>query len=572
MKNQSHGGVVGWFIVAIIALLIALLILFGNTSASALHGKGGPISGPAATTTPVCPPSWEARAPLPRGVMGSSAAVSGGYVYSMGGRDFTYNNISTTQRYDPETDSWTALAPMPVERNWASAAALGDYIYVVNGSEGGGALDTVFRYSISADAWQVITPTIGHTYGPAVVALNNEIYRIGGLDQNGVFTSSVEVLDRGFVAPLPIGRAWGMAVVLDGYIYFAGGAGKLGEGAFSNKTFRYDPAADKWSDAAIADLPEPKAYSAAGVLDGKFVVAGGGDDYSTVWAWNPQTDAWESLPPLLYPRLNMPGAVVNNVMHVLGGINDSLPIAEHQQYDPHACDPPTTTPTVSPTPIACAIQFTDVPPGSTFYSFVHCLACQGIINGYPCGGAGEPCDPGQNPYFRPGSDVTRGQIAKIALLASGHITDPVIGQTFEDVPPGSTFYEYVERLAVRGVSQGYVCGGAGEPCVPPGNRPYFRPSATASRGQLTKIVSELAGFTDPPVGQTFEDVPPASTFYTYTQRLTSRSIMSGYPCGSPEPCVPPDNRPYFRPAANVTRGQTSKIVSNTFFPDCALAR
>ncbi len=32
--------------------------------------------------------------------------------------------------------------------------------------------------------------------------------------------------------------------------------------------------------------------------------------------------------------------------------------------------------------------------------------------------------------------------------------------------------------------------------------------------------------------------------------------------------MPPGNLPYFRPNANATRGQTSKIVGNTFFPDC----
>ena len=38
--------------------------------------------------------------------------------------------------------------------------------------------------------------------------------------------------------------------------------------------------------------------------------------------------------------------------------------------------------------------------------------------------------------------------------------------------------------------------------------------------------------------------------------------------GAGEPCVPPANLPYFRPNANVTRGQTSKIVANTFYPNC----
>jgi hypothetical protein len=199
---------------------------------------------------------------------------------------------------------------------------------------------------------------------------------------------------------------------------------------------------------------------------------------------------------------------------------------------------------------------------------VRCLACREIISGYPCGGAGEPCNGNNDPYFRPGNYVTRGQIAKIASNAAG-FNDPVSGQTFEDVGVGSTFYEFVERLVVRGVMSGYACGGAGEPCVPPGNLPYFRPNATATRGQLSKIVANAAGFNDPVSGQTFEDVGVGSTFYEFIERLVARNVMSGYACGGAgEPCVPPGNLPYFRPNNNVTRGQTSKIVGNAFFPGC----
>jgi hypothetical protein len=44
--------------------------------------------------------------------------------------------------------------------------------------------------------------------------------------------------------------------------------------------------------------------------------------------------------------------------------------------------------------------------------------------------------------------------------------------------------------------------------------------------------------------------------------------MSGYPCGGPgEPCDP-QQRPYFRWGNPVTRGQASKIVANTFYPNC----
>ena len=97
----------------------------------------------------------------------------------------------------------------------------------------------------------------------------------------------------------------------------------------------------------------------------------------------------------------------------------------------------------------------------------------------------------------------------------------------------------------------------------------LRPNGNATRGQISKIVANVAGFSDPADTQVFEDVAPASTIYDYVQRLANREIMGGYMCGGPsEPCNPPGNLPYFRPASNATRGQTSKIVVNWFLPNC----
>jgi hypothetical protein len=249
---------------------------------------------------------------------------------------------------------------------------------------------------------------------------------------------------------------------------------------------------------------------------------------------------------------------------------------------PTSTPPPTQTPTITSTPTHTlsptmtpthaphAGQFEDVPPGSTFYEFVECMGTRGIISGYPCGGPGEPCYTPPKPYFRTNNNVTRGQVSKMVVSAAGW-TDPVPStrQTFEDVPPGSAFWGWIEQLAGRGAVAGYPCGGPFEPCIGLANRPYFRPNNNLTRGQLAKIVSEAAQYTETPTFQLFEDVPPANTFYLWVQRVGSRGIVSGYPCGgSGEPCQPPGNLPYYRPNNNVTRGQTAKIVTNTFFPNC----
>jgi hypothetical protein len=208
--------------------------------------------------------------------------------------------------------------------------------------------------------------------------------------------------------------------------------------------------------------------------------------------------------------------------------------------------------------VGCDTNFPDVQPGDPFYPYIHCMLCQGIVSGFGDG------------MFHPDYNVSRGQLAKIVANSVGYM-DVVTGQTYEDVGPSHTYYVYIERLTRHGVVGGYPCGGPGETCGA-GNKPYFRSTASASRGQIAKIVSNGAGISDAVTGQTYQDVPPsfaASSFYLYIERLTKLGVLGGYPCGGPGEVCGPGNKPYFRPGGLATRGQTSKIVGNTFFPSCA---
>ncbi len=225
---------------------------------------------------------------------------------------------------------------------------------------------------------------------------------------------------------------------------------------------------------------------------------------------------------------------------------------------PHSATAVTTsTPVTTGTPAGCTITFTDVPPDSTFYTWIRCLACLNIISGYSDG------------TFRPDNDIIRGQTAKAVSNAAGYNDAiPSDRQTFEDVPPDHPFWLWIERLFLHGVMGGYPCGADTEPCNPPGNLPYFRPNASITRGQLAKIVANAAGIGGTPTGLYYTDVPEEHPFYVWIMRLTDLGVMTGYPCGGEgEPCDD-QNRPYFRPFANVTRGQASKIIANTFYPNC----
>jgi hypothetical protein len=135
------------------------------------------------------------------------------------------------------------------------------------------------------------------------------------------------------------------------------------------------------------------------------------------------------------------------------------------------------------------------------------------------------------------------------------------------VPPDSPFWVYIERVYAHGAISGYPCGAEGEPC--PGA--YYRPGANLTRGQLAKIASNVAGYSETPGDQTFNDVPPDSPFYTFIERAAAHNVISGYPCGDTNPGTgeaEPCPGAYFRPGSNITRGQTAKIVANSLLPGC----
>jgi hypothetical protein len=200
---------------------------------------------------------------------------------------------------------------------------------------------------------------------------------------------------------------------------------------------------------------------------------------------------------------------------------------------PSATTPPTRLPTPTATPTratACSITFTDVQPSDFFYDPVRYLYCRGVISGY-----------GDN-TFRPYNTTTRGQVTKIVVLGFGiHFYVPST-PTFTDVPITDPFYTHIETAAHYGIVSGYSDG-------------TFRPSNNVTRGQLSKMVVNAAGWALlNPSAPSFSDVLPRSTFYEYVETAYARGIISGY------------NDRTFRPSNSATRGQICKIVYQATMP------
>ncbi|MDQ2807999.1 MAG: S-layer homology domain-containing protein [Chloroflexota bacterium] len=147
-------------------------------------------------------------------------------------------------------------------------------------------------------------------------------------------------------------------------------------------------------------------------------------------------------------------------------------------------------------------------------------------------------------YGNTTAELNPGSYSVVAQTVAGSTTRLTSGGVLitgctlqlSDVHPADYFYTAVQYLACHNIISGYSDG-------------TFRPYNNTTRGQLSKIIVGGEGWAiTTSGGPHFTDVPADSIFYGYIETAYAHGIISGYSDGT------------FRPSANVTRGQLSKII------------
>lgn len=147
--------------------------------------------------------------------------------------------------------------------------------------------------------------------------------------------------------------------------------------------------------------------------------------------------------------------------------------------------------------------FEDVPPSSIYYTAVQAMHNQGLINGYECRteGSEDPCiGPLNRPYFHPMVETTRGQFAKMLVLAErwNHAYRDPFGRNaenwgrwpsgntlyFRDVPSTHFAYGWSWQLVINHptIFNTYSNGT---------NTPDFRPMAGMNRNDAALVITRL---------------------------------------------------------------------------------
>jgi N-acetylneuraminic acid mutarotase len=180
--------------------------------------------------------TWATLAPMPTARAGLGGAVSGRYIYAIGGRGTTAPcsglTLDVVERYDTFTNTWATMAPLPAPRSDLAALAMGNgKIYVFGGCAGFTVFGDVFIYDIVTNTWTTgpSMPTPRAIFYQAGFSGPN-IYVMGGADSSFAVSPANEVFNTSTNTwgppslPMPTPRGEMGVGSVGGTIYTVGGS------------------------------------------------------------------------------------------------------------------------------------------------------------------------------------------------------------------------------------------------------------------------------------------------------------------------------------------------------------
>lgn len=286
--------------------------------------------------------TWNSLANAPIALAEAQSIAFNGKLYVFGGYDVTtpdYQPTTASEAFDPSTNKWSSIAPMPAAETHMGVATDGTYIYVA----GGYTFDSkttfqtfgttnVFRYNPATNVWSNFVSLPAPRAAGALVYLDGQLHFFDGVDptRGGQTTHWIMNLSDAnpqwtVSTPLPFSRNHMSGVVLDGKIYAIGGQSTSDDSSTTSDVLMWDPANPSvWT--RVASLPVPLSHGVVVTLDDRIVVAGGttknDTPLSSVYVYNPTTNAWTSQTSLPSARLAAVGGVIGQQILVATGFGN----------------------------------------------------------------------------------------------------------------------------------------------------------------------------------------------------------------------------------------------------------
>ncbi|MNX12161.1 N-acetylneuraminate epimerase [compost metagenome] len=292
--------------------------------------------------------TWRVGSPLAHERAGLSAGSLGSHVFAIGG-----DGEATLELLDPATGHWRVIplpvenAPGPSSRYFGAAVTAWNRLFYIGGTYNWirplvDIYDPTTQLGLNGKSGAVNDMVFARMAHAAVV-LDEEILVIGGLvasgeDERKVPTDGVAALHPGSRTEtlevytrtrLATPRAGHGAGAIDGHVYVTGGYTDLpltGIPEATSSLLRFH--ANGWHATTpdgkkLASLNVPRHSFGAAVLDGKLYVAGGvgtdGVTLDSVEAYDPATNRWTPMAPMIAPRAHLGLAAHAGHLFAVGG-------------------------------------------------------------------------------------------------------------------------------------------------------------------------------------------------------------------------------------------------------------
>lgn len=296
---------------------------------------------------------WSQSAPFPEPSEEVYGISVGGKLYVFGGLAPAWTPKGLVYEYDPATNQWAKKKNMPLLSHHVALAEHNGKIYVFGGftkpAQGPTAwvpIDNAWEYDPKADTWKALAPLPTKRGSPVAAVQGGKIYVIGGaglhpgsketslhparphrsVGTNEVYDPATNTWESR--STMPTARNHSAVGVVDNKIYVI--AGRIGN-AFITRASNtdivevYDPATDQWGPL-LAPMPTPRSAPGWGTYNGKIYVAGGemrsavaSATYRTVEAYDPKSNSWTTLPPMVTARHGVAADFIGNKFHVVSG-------------------------------------------------------------------------------------------------------------------------------------------------------------------------------------------------------------------------------------------------------------
>ena len=263
-----------------------------------------------------------------------AAVDKSGRIWVAGGLTDAQDATARTEFYDPTVNVWTPGPDLPVPLHHAMMVSYQNTVWVIGGFEPRGSViigvasARVFHLNQNQTAW-VEAPALHHARGAGAAAVvGNEIVVVGGRTAGTppAEVTPTEIFDGTSwhdAAGIPVPGDH-LAAVSDGTYLYAVGGRRLEAASNTAAVQRFDPAANRWTQ--LKDAPGKVSDAGAAIIGGRLIVAGGessGTVFSTVWAYNPATSTWSSLPNLAEPRHGLGLAAIGNTLYAIDGASQT---------------------------------------------------------------------------------------------------------------------------------------------------------------------------------------------------------------------------------------------------------